>query len=75
MVKKIMDHNEYPKRLKSKSLLEILFIINDAGEAERANPHGENSGYYADEQHYAQAELRRRNEKYAALQKRRPNCE
>jgi hypothetical protein len=59
MLKK-MDHAAYQAKLKNKSFDELAFIIKDAGEAEKANPQGENSGYYADEVHYASAEIRRR---------------
>lgn len=57
---KKMDHAAYQANLKSKSFDELAFIIQDAKEAEIANPQSENSGYYADEVHYASAEIRRR---------------
>jgi len=57
---KTMNHNEYPKRLRNKTEADLRFIIADATEAVRANPTGENVGYYLDEVHYAAAELRRR---------------
>ncbi len=60
---KIMDHSAYQKKLRNKARYSknaLFFIIKDAGEAEKANPLGENAGYYMDEVHYAAAELRRR---------------
>ena len=59
MLKK-MDHTAYPAKLKSKSFDELAFIIKDARETNEANPQGINAGYYADEIHYASAEIRRR---------------
>lgn len=57
---KIMDHTNYPKNLKKKSHAELLYIIQDAGEAARANPDNPNVGYYLDEVSYAGMELNRR---------------
>lgn len=57
---KKMDHTQYPKYLKRKDVAALLFIIRDAREAITANPDNPNNGYYADEIHYAAAELRRR---------------
>jgi len=57
---KTMNHTEYPKRLKSKSAAELAYIIADCRETLRVAPDCENAGYYADEIHYAAAELRRR---------------
>ena len=57
---KIMDHSRYAKAMRAKSDEQLRFIINDAAEAARVNPQGENAGYYLDEVHYAAAELRRR---------------
>lgn len=58
---KTMNHAEYQRGLRSKSVEQLQFIANDANEAATANPTGENAGYYADEVHYALAELNRRN--------------
>lgn len=55
-----IDHTEYPKRLRRKSIVELEFIRKDANEAIEANPHGEKAGYYMDEIHYASMELQRR---------------
>jgi hypothetical protein len=55
-----MDHREYPRSLRHKSVEALRYIIKDAGEAARAMPEGENAGYYADEVHYAAMELRLR---------------
>lgn len=59
-MKKHMDHNGYPKSLRSKNVVELMFIAKDAKEAADANPDGINSGYYLDEMHYASMELKRR---------------
>ena len=59
-MRKIMNHDEYQKDLKSKSVSALRFIVEDACEAIKAQPDGINAGYYADEIHYAHAELRRR---------------
>jgi len=58
--RKHMDHAEYQRRLKSKTPDELRYIIKDATEAARANPQGENAGYYQDEALYAQMELKKR---------------
>lgn len=60
---KVMDHGKYQKGLKSKSIVELEFIIKDAGEAIAANPDNPNNGYYQDEIHYAAMELRKRRNK------------
>lgn len=57
---KTIDHIEYPKRLRTKSVVELRFIISDCHEAIRVNPTGDNVGYYLDEISYASQELRRR---------------
>ena len=57
---KKMDHTNYPRRLRTKSETELRFIVKDCQDAIRANPENPNSGYYADEIHYAAAELRGR---------------
>lgn len=54
---KKMDHAAYQRGLKKKTPAELRFIAKDASEAARVNPEGENAGYYADEVHYALAEL------------------
>lgn len=59
-MKKVMDHAAYQAKLKGKTWDELQFIINDAREAIQANPDNVNAGYYADEIHYASAEIRRR---------------
>lgn len=59
MLKK-MDHAAYQKGLRSKTDEELQFIAKDANEAATVNPQGVNAGYYADEVHYALAELKRR---------------
>jgi hypothetical protein len=57
---KRMNHGEYRKQLKEKTVAELQFIIKDAGEAIAANPDNPNNGYYTDEIHYAYMELKRR---------------
>ncbi len=59
-MQKQMDHNQYPKSLKSKSDDQLRFIAKDAQEAAATNPTGENAGYYLDEALYAASELNRR---------------
>ena len=55
-----MNHIEYPKRLRAKTLYELNFIINDVGQVLAANPFGPKAGYYEDERHYAAMEIVRR---------------
>jgi hypothetical protein len=55
-----INHGEYQESLKSKTYHELLFIIKDAQEAERAMPNGPKAGYYLDEVNYAAMELAKR---------------
>ena len=55
-----IDHTEYQKLVKSKSVIELMHTMKDAHEAERAMPLGHKAGYYLDEIHYCGAELRSR---------------
>jgi len=55
-----IDHVNYPKRLRNKSLAELYFIIKDAKETIRVNPEGHKAGYYQDEINYACNEIQRR---------------
>lgn len=57
---KTMEHGAYQRGLKSKTTAELRYTAKDANEAATVNPTGENAGYYADEVHYALAELKRR---------------
>lgn len=57
---KTMNHSDYQKSLKKKSIEQLLFIAKDAGEALNTNPNNPNNGYYADEIHYTVAELKRK---------------
>jgi len=57
---KQIDHINYPKSLKTKTIQQLRYIIKDASEAILANPIGHKSGYYADEICYASQELRNR---------------
>lgn len=61
---KRMDHNEYPKHLRTVSAAALHYIIKDAGEAAKTAQLLEsgNEGFYLDEVLYAGMELvRRRN--------------
>lgn len=57
---KIMDHTEYAKVLKSKTVDQLRYIRQDAYNAAMAMPDGPNHGYYLDEVHYCSMELKRR---------------
>jgi hypothetical protein len=57
---KTMNHAEYQKNLKGKTVPELMFIMNDASAAIKANPDNPNNGYYADEINYAGMELKKR---------------
>ena len=43
---KVMNHGEYQRRLRSKSVSELLWIIKDAGAAAAAMPDSPNNGFY-----------------------------
>lgn len=58
-----IDHKNYPKALKTKTIDQLKFIIKDAKEAIAANPEGRKAGYYADEINYAANELYKRKNK------------
>lgn len=66
---KQMNHAEYQKNLKSKSVDELTYIIQDATDAANAaqGMQSSNEGYYRDEVHYCLAELRRRQTTIAKL--------
>ena len=55
-----IDHNAYPKSLKSKSAAELSWTIRDCREALKAYPDNPKAGYYMDEIHYCGMELQRR---------------
>ena len=57
---KRMDHTTYPRKLRRKSIPELMYIAKDASEAARAMPEGPNVGYYLDEALYARQEIARR---------------
>lgn len=63
-----IDHEKYPKRLRTKTEAELRYIIKDAGQALHSNPEGRKAGYYADEINYASMELHRRR-KESSMQK------
>ena len=55
-----IDHDAYPKSLRSKSVESLRYIIKDASEALFLFPENTKAGYYADEINYCQMELARR---------------
>jgi len=55
-----INHTEYPKTLKRKTVEMLRFIIKDCREALTANPDNPKAGYYADEICYCSSELHRR---------------
>ena len=55
-----IDHTNYPKQLRRKSLPALLFIIKDCKDALAAMPENPKAGYYQDEIHYAAAEVQLR---------------
>jgi hypothetical protein len=55
-----INHIEYPKTLKTKSVDSLRYIIGDCKNAIEAMPNGHKAGYYADEIHYCAMELRSR---------------
>ena len=55
-----VDHSEYPKTLKSKSIAQLYFIIRDCQQAIQANPDNPKNGYYQDEISYCGMEIRNR---------------
>ena len=55
-----IDHENYPKSLRKKSVDSLVYIIADAKEALFLFPEANKSGYYADEIHYCVMELNRR---------------
>ena len=60
---KIMDHTNYPKRLRTLPIESLNFISKDARAAVEANPEGENVSYYLDEICYVVNEKIRRNKR------------
>ncbi len=57
---KTMNHAEYQKNLKTKSVASLIFIINDCKSAIKLNPDNSKNSYYADEICYAGMEIVRR---------------
>lgn len=55
-----IDHENYPKSLRSKSVDQLVYIIADAKEALFLFPESKKAGYYADEVNYCSMELARR---------------
>jgi hypothetical protein len=55
-----IDHASYPARCRRMSDAELMFTIADCRSALEAMPDGTKAGFYADEIHYANAELQRR---------------
>ena len=52
-----IDHINYPKSLKSKTVSQLLYIIQDCREALEAMPESPKASYYADEIAYSSMEL------------------
>ena len=57
-----MDHTNYPKQLRTKSIDTLFFIINDCREAIEAMPDNPKNSFYADEICYCGMEIKRRKE-------------
>lgn len=55
-----IDHKAYQAKVRTQSEAELRYTIADAAESIKCNPTGCKAGYYQDEIHYANAELRRR---------------
>jgi hypothetical protein len=66
-MKKVMQHNEYMKKVKILTDAQLRYIIEDCREAIKAFPEGINVGYYMDEIHYCYMELRKRYEKLGVI--------
>lgn len=62
---KKMNHAAYQAKCRTMSYAELEYACKDALETVKANPNGENAGYYMDEVHYCRAELNRRNAAFA----------
>ena len=59
-VAKKMNHTEYMANTRKMDTASLLYVREDARSAMEAMPEGENAGYYADEVHYCNMELARR---------------
>ena len=59
-VAKKMNHTEYMANTRKMDTSALLYVREDASSAMEAMPEGENAGYYADEVHYCNMELARR---------------
>ncbi len=55
-----IDHTNYPKTLKTKSLESLKFIIKDCQEAIAANPENPKNSFYQDEICYCGMEIKKR---------------
>ena len=55
-----INHGEYQEKMRTKSVMELMFIIKDAQAAAMSMPEGPKAGYYLDEVNYAAMELRKR---------------
>jgi hypothetical protein len=60
MITKIMNHAEYPRKLRTKTESELYYIVKDCKAAIAANPDNPNNGYYQDEINYVCNEQARR---------------
>lgn len=61
-----IDHTNYPKTLKGKSIESLRYIIGDCKAVLEVNPYGSKAGYYADEINYCAMELAARAKAEAA---------
>ena len=57
---KTMNHSEYQRECKSRTVTQLRYIIQDCKKAIAAMPENPNAGYYADEIHYCAMELAKR---------------
>lgn len=55
-----IDHTNYPKGLRTKSVESLRYIIKDCRAALAAMPESDKAGYYADEISYCSMEIHRR---------------
>lgn len=55
-----MNHKQYQKNLKTKSIPELFYIIQDCKDAMEAMPDNPKNGYYADELNYCAMEINSR---------------
>ncbi len=66
---KVMDHAEYPQRVKTMTTEALLYTIKDAKDALAAYPENPNAGYYQDEICYCSQELHERRKRGVSNEK------